>query len=676
MNIKELIGVTLGTCTLERVIGYGGMGAVFLAQQSRPIRTVAVKVLIPSLNLDPEQQRIFLERFRREADTVAKLEHKNILPVYEYEEAVVDYQKLAYLVMPFIRGGTLRERIDEMKRDGAHFDLNVVASYVSQVADALDYAHGMGVVHRDIKPGNLLFHLDGRLLLSDFGIVRLHAMPSLTFVGSFLGTAEYASPEQVSGGEVDARSDIYSLGIILYELLTESLPFTGPSPFAVMTKVLSDPVPSVRDIRPDLSPAIEAVVMKAVAKRPEDRYQSAADMAAALRASVAAAFMPKSAIRLTGDANNTDVTVGEGARQAPLAPGAVLRGGGTVGALPPTDPVIPLSPQGVAPWQQGERLWQWPSQAQGQGQVGQAQGSVGVGVGQGVPVQANTAAATSGPDVKTYHQGRRLFYYSVALIALLMQFPVVILLLDMNGSELLAVLGILAGVGINLLALAGIGFVAVTRGPSSRKFFYRCLATVLIAPIVSGVFINTTLGGRGFVLHFLAYVVLLLSNIFAIRQLALVDVAGEQMEVAPVLWRPAIVGALTGLLPLTIILFLALIIPSSPTSPLLLSVFISLFIAFIGAPTPGAMMAVWLSKKMTGAVLTRSSAIAGMLMFFGAFLLVVLLSLIPSSNPLFFHRSLIALLLTVALLGLVGLLRGMLDAWVYLRATGRKRGNP
>ncbi len=678
MDIKELIGVTLGTCTLERVIGHGGMGAVFLAQQSRPIRTVAVKVLIPSLNLDPDQQRIFLERFRREADTVAKLEHKNILPVYEYEEAVVDHQKLAYLVMPFIRGGTLRERIDEMKRDGAHFDLNVVASYISQVADALDYAHGMGVVHRDIKPGNLLFHLDGRLLLSDFGIVRLHAMPSLTFVGSFLGTAEYASPEQVSGGEVDARSDIYSLGIILYELLTESLPFTGSSPFAVMTKVLSDPIPPVRDIRPDLSPAIEAVVMKSVARRREDRYQSAAEMAAALRSAVAAAFMPASAIRLTGDANNTDVTVAEGARQGAVGARFIApRGEGNVGALPPTDPAIPLSPQGVAPWQQGARPWQWPSQAQGQGQMGQAQGSVGVGVGQGVPVHANVPAATSGPDVKTYHQGRRLFYYSVALIALLMQFPVVILLLDMNGGELLTVLGILAGIGVNLLALAAIGFVAVTRGPSSRKFFYRCLATVLIAPIVSGVFINTALGTRGFVLHFLAYVVLLLSNIFAIRQLALVDVAGEQMEVAPVLWRPAIVGALTGLLPLTIILFLALVIPSSTTnSSLLGGVFVSLFIAFIGAPTPGAMMAVWLSRKMTGAVLTRSSAIAGMLMFFGAFLLVALLSLIPSSNPMFFHRSLIALLLTVALLGLVGLLRGMLDAWVYLRATGRKRGNP
>src|SRR5260221_14550788 len=134
MDIQELIGVTLGTCTLERIIGRGGMGAVYLAQQSRPVRTVAVKVLIPSLNLDPDQQRVFLARFRREADTVAKLEHKNILPVYEYDEALINAEHLAYLVMPFIRGGTLRERIDEMNRSGSHFYLTVIANYISQVA--------------------------------------------------------------------------------------------------------------------------------------------------------------------------------------------------------------------------------------------------------------------------------------------------------------------------------------------------------------------------------------------------------------------------------------------------------------------------------------------------------------------------------------------------------------
>src|SRR5579872_659781 len=260
MDAKELIGVTLGTCTLERVIGQGGMGAVYLAQQARPVRTVAVKALIPSDVVDLDQQRTFLERFRREADTIAKLDNQNILPIYEYDEAYVNQQQLAYLVMPFIRGGTLRERMDEMKRSGSSFDLQTVASYLSQVADALSYAHGFGVIHRDVKPANLLFHQDGRLLLSDFGIVRLRAMPSLTNVGSFLGTAEYASPEQISSNDVDYRTDIYSLGTILYELLTGSVPFSGTNPFAVMTKKLHDAVPSIRISRPDLSPAIDAIV--------------------------------------------------------------------------------------------------------------------------------------------------------------------------------------------------------------------------------------------------------------------------------------------------------------------------------------------------------------------------------------------------------------------------------
>src|SRR6266566_7105472 len=307
MDAKELIGVTLGTCTLERVLGRGGMGAVFMAQQARPVRTVAVKVLIPPAGSEEDQEGVFLARFQREADTVAKLEHKNILPIYEYDEAIVDQEHLAYLVMPFIRGGTLRERIDEMKRSGSHFDLNLVASYISQVADALSYAHSLGVVHRDVKPGNLLFHQDGRLLLSDFGIVRLKAQPSLTSVGSFLGTAEYASPEQVSASELDPRSDIYSLGIILYELLTGNVPFNAPSPFVIMSDKLSKPVPSVRNIRPELSEGIDKVVMKALARNPADRYQTATMLAADLRAAVASS----SSLRISGDANNDDLTIAE-----------------------------------------------------------------------------------------------------------------------------------------------------------------------------------------------------------------------------------------------------------------------------------------------------------------------------------------------------------------------------
>src|SRR5207245_281317 len=167
------------------------------------------------------------------------------------------------------RGGTLRQRIDEQKRQGQPFDLPIVSNYVNQIAEALSYAHSMGIVHRDVKPGNLLFHTDGRLLLTDFGIVRLSAMPALTMVGSFVGTAEYASPEQVSAVEIDSRADIYALGIILYELLVGKVPFTGATPFAVMSKQLHDPVPSVRTTRLDLSPSIEFVVKKALAKDPK-----------------------------------------------------------------------------------------------------------------------------------------------------------------------------------------------------------------------------------------------------------------------------------------------------------------------------------------------------------------------------------------------------------------------
>src|SRR6266550_5598589 len=438
MNTKELIGTTLGNCTIERIIGQGGMGAVYLAQQSRPTRTVAVKVLIPISGLDPEQQRIVLERFRREADTIAKLEHNNILPIYEYEEALVDGQRLAYLVMPYLRGGTLRERIDEFKRQARQFELSTIASYISQIADALSYAHSLGVIHRDIKPGNLLFHQDGRLLLSDFGIVRLIAMPSLTTAGSFLGTAEYASPEQVSAAELDPRSDIYSLGIILFELLTLHVPFTGPNPFAVMSKQLSEPVPSIRNIRPDLSPSIEFVVKKALTKNPKDRYQNAIDMADDLNAAITPALAIAAGMRLSGDANHDDQTVSDRSWQAPA--------GYTGGALPPTSPAgLEAIPPIAMPWQQDGGPWQWPPQPVGAQFI--------------APSEPNPPAVAA---TTTYHQGHRLFFYGVALIALPLQFLILILLNTpaKPGAASPAILGVLLGTGINLLALAAIGFVA------------------------------------------------------------------------------------------------------------------------------------------------------------------------------------------------------------------------
>ncbi len=647
MDAKELIGVTLETCTLESVIGRGGMGAVYLAQQSRPIRTVAVKVLIPATAQDPDQQRVFLERFRREADTVAKLEHKNILPVYEYDEAVVRGVPLAYLVMPFIRGGTLREHIEDMRRNGMQFDLKLVESYLSQVADALSYAHSMGVVHRDIKPANLLFHQDGRLLLSDFGIVRLQAMPGLTTVGSFLGTAEYASPEQISTGDVDFRSDIYSLGIILYELLTGTVPFTDPNPFVVMHKKLNEPIPSIRSRRPDLPVAIEAVVMKALAKNPADRYQSASALAADFSMALNT-HSNQGALRLSGDANNNDNTVSSSKwgdnelapmsatvpvpppmfnRAAPATPATppipVTPGVGPGGTLSATQPGIASTAEEDDPWQQVPPGWQLPSRMQAQGQAQQQRSTTGS--------QSNTVAAP------TYRQGRRLVYYGIALAALLLQFPVFILIFAKatNGSAIAAMLGILLGEGINLLALAGTGFIGVAHHNSIQKNVYQLLAVIVLAPLLSGFFISygNTVASSGMHVPILAYILLLASNIYAIRQLALVDVR-EQIEAVAVLWRPALIGAITGLLPLAIILILALANPFASTStvpPLLLLLGV-LLVVLLGTPTPGAVMAVWLSRKMSSPSLVRSSAVAGVLMFVGAFILAVLWGVIFSKS--------------------------------------------
>jgi len=631
------------------------MGAVYLAQQARPTRAVALKALIPATGLTPEEQRIFLERFRREADTVAKLEHNNILPIYEYEEALVDGQRLAYLVMPYLRGGTLRERIDEYKRQGRQFDLSTVGSYISQIADALSYAHSLGVIHRDIKPGNLLFHQDGRLLLSDFGIVRLNAMPSLTITGSFLGTAEYASPEQVSAAELDPRSDIYSLGIILFELLALHVPFSGPNPFAVMSKQLSEPVPSIRNIRPDLSPSIEFVVKKALAKNPIDRYQNANEMADDLNAAITPALAVAAGMRLPGDANHDDLTVSDRSWQAPVAQAAMAPAGSIGGALPPTNQAVPPV---AMPWQQDGGPWQWPPQAAAQ-MFAPAQ-----------PEPQPVAATT------TFHQGRRLFFYGVALITVPIQLLIFILLntTAKPGAASPAILGILLGTGINLLALAAMGFVAVTRSHTIRKNFYRCLIVTIIAPLLGGFFISFGVVGRNHDLYLpiVTYLILLLSNIYTVRQLSRVDVAHEQFERAPILWRSALVGALTGLLPSTIILIIVLATPFSVAfgTSLLLRMFALLVIMLIGAPTPGAMMAVWLSEKMTFPVLLRSSAIAGMFMFVGAYLLAALWVLMPSSYVPFydhFRQPLLAFLVILALLALVGFLRAMLDGYVYNR---------
>ena len=701
MDIKELIGISLGTCTIEQIIGRGGMGAVYLAQQARPVRTVAVKVLIPSNNVEPDQQHIFLERFRREADTVARLEHKNILPIYEYEEAVVDGQQLAYLVMPYVRGGTLRERIDEMKRTGSHFELKVVSSYITQIADALSYAHGLGVVHRDIKPSNLLFHTDGRLLLADFGIVRLKALPAITGVGNFLGTAEYASPEQISTNEIDYRSDIYSLGVILYELLTGSVPFEGPNAFSIMATKLTAPAPSVRDIRPELSPAIEAVVAKALARNPADRYQHTSMLAADLQAAVASFSLPN-ALRLSGDGNNIDLTVAERPWGVHAAVNASIPATEVAPAIQPIQPAQPLSPIGASwlaspqvpqtppspPYAQGQPApgqWQWPAQAQANAQAQSQIPTYPVGLREAsyqnreedkIHLNGN---ANNQPG-RSYHPSRRLFFYSTALAMLLLEFLVFLLLTVKDATGISAMLSILVSSSINLLILTILGFAGTNRKRNIRTHIYRALIATLLTPIAGGLFTSFGAVGKS-TQPILAFIVLLVFNLFALRQLALVDKAKEQVEISPIPWQATIRGALTGLLPLIVILMYALpalFVHQRNILPLF-SLLGVLLLIVIGIPTPGAIMAIQQAKQdnFRFPSLLRGSGLGGLFMAIGAFLIVAILGLIfPNHTPSPFSnisQSWPMLLILMGLLGLIGATRGMLDVWIYRQLRKRNK---
>src|SRR5436305_1787072 len=262
INSDNLIGKTLGTCTLEKLIGRGGMGAVYLATQIRPSRQVAVKVLLPNAVMNPEVRTEFLARFRREADVIARLEHVNIMPIHEYGEQ----DGLAYLVMPYMTGGSLR---DVLTRHGP-LALQEVLPYIDQAAAALDYAHAHGVIHRDLKPANFLLHADGRLVLADFGIARIlqdsrtpTEAKTLTHASMLLGTPDYMAPEMALGKVVDYRSDIYELGIVLFQMLSGHLPFTGDTPYAVFTQHLQEPVPLLHTTNPNIPPAVDAVIQTA-----------------------------------------------------------------------------------------------------------------------------------------------------------------------------------------------------------------------------------------------------------------------------------------------------------------------------------------------------------------------------------------------------------------------------
>jgi len=263
-----------GRYELHRRLGRGGMAEVFLARDQLLDRPVAVKVLFPEFATDPS----FVERFRREATAAANLNHPNIVGVYDWGEADGTY----FIVMEYVDGRTL----SEILRDEGPLHPDRAADVGADVAAALGFAHRNGVVHRDAKPGNVLVTAAGQVKVADFGIARAitaNADENLTQVGTVMGTATYFSPEQARGDPVDPRSDIYSLGCVLYELVVGRPPFSGDSPMAIAYKhVHESPVPP-RHLNIELPAAIEAIILKCLAKNPANRYPSAEDLRADLR---------------------------------------------------------------------------------------------------------------------------------------------------------------------------------------------------------------------------------------------------------------------------------------------------------------------------------------------------------------------------------------------------------
>jgi serine/threonine protein kinase len=257
----------IGRYEIDHELGRGGMAVVYLARDPLMKRQVAIKVLPRQFTFEPH----FRTRFQREAEVIAALEHPAIVPVYDFGE----YEEQPFIVMRYMPGGSL---LDRMER--GPLALAETAHLVGRVAEALDEAHARHIVHRDLKPGNILFDTRGEAFLSDFGIAKMTEGTSTVASTGIMGTPAYMSPEQARGvKELDARSDVYSLGVILFQLLTGELPFKADTPMGMAVAHITEPVPSALSVKPDLPPQSEELLGHALSKSPAERYQTASALA-------------------------------------------------------------------------------------------------------------------------------------------------------------------------------------------------------------------------------------------------------------------------------------------------------------------------------------------------------------------------------------------------------------
>jgi serine/threonine-protein kinase len=296
---RDLVGVTLGKYHCVEFIGHGGMAEVYRAIDLELDRVVALKVLHPFLVGEDG----FTDRFAREARTLASLKHPNIVQIYD--SGLQDFN--SFVVMEYVPGPTLKDRLRELNMRNERISLAEVRRIFDALLAALTYAHRAGIVHRDLKPNNVILAADGRVVLTDFGLAKIVGSTIHTASMAMIGTPAYMAPEQAKGALADPRSDIYALGVILFELLTGRLPFDAETPFAMITKHSEESMPRVGEFRRDLPRRLDRVLQTATAKDPSDRFQSVEQFAAALNAALQGRRIPQRSLpppRLSRSARN------------------------------------------------------------------------------------------------------------------------------------------------------------------------------------------------------------------------------------------------------------------------------------------------------------------------------------------------------------------------------------